>query len=170
MHLNSGKLDLLVVGFLHHSPARCHRYCGTRIDGKPNIPALVDITARAIDNDPADSFRLRSQRQESAPTRSIGSSAIIDHNHVPGLSRVDGQRAKMLFWFVQTHRFDFHGYSTANNLRARPHRADTIRCPRQSQTIHAVGHRAGIKLQQAFNDRFPCHLDFASVTNHDIDS
>ena len=100
------------------SPARgAHWNRAARIDREPELAALVDIPARAVNNDPADSLRLRSQRQESAPTRSIGSPAIVDHNHVPGLSRVDGQRAKMLFWFVQTHRFDFHGYSTANNLR-----------------------------------------------------
>src|SRR5262245_54265837 len=120
MHLNSGKLNLLVIGFLHHSSTRRHRHRATGKNWETHIPALVDVPARAIDNNSTDSFGFRGERQKPAPTRRIRSSAVIDHDHFARLSCIDGQRSQVVLWFVQAYWFDLHRHRAPDNLRAWP--------------------------------------------------
>src|SRR5262249_35378370 len=149
MDLHAAALNFLIDAVLHDAPARRHGDDGPRVDRKPDIAAFVDVAASAVDDDSAELFLFGSERKQSAPSRYIGTSAVVDDDDVALFGRFDRRRAEADFRFFQTRRFDFAGDGAADDARARPHWPDADGRAAETQTVERVGCGAGVELGKA---------------------
>jgi len=92
------------------------RSTASREEGEAVALRLVDVASGPIDDDAGDSAQLRGKGQIASPTRGVDAAALLDHDDVALLARLDGRRAKMTRSDRSTIvRLELHGHYAPGN-------------------------------------------------------
>ena len=138
--------DRHVRAGLDDAPARGARGGAPREDGEVVAARLVDVARRAVDDHTGDSAQLRAERQVASPARRVDAGALLDHDDVARLRRLDGRGPQM----PRRRRpaivfFELHGDDPAGDPAVGRQPLNAGDDTSEAQLVERVRHRAGIE-------------------------